>query len=58
MSLKIFDAFGLGRLANPLEAHVNYDKDDRVIALIAHGLNNLSQPKIIKDRCHWVETID
>jgi hypothetical protein len=54
----IFDAFGLGKLANPLDAHVGYDKDDRVVALVAKGIGNAHTSKVIKDRCRWVETID
>ncbi len=51
---KIYDAFGLGKLANPMDAHIGYDTDDRVIALIARGINNDK----VKDRCHWTQTID
>jgi hypothetical protein len=54
----IFDAFGLGKMANPLDAHVGYDTDDRVIALIAKGIGNGNTEKLVKDRCRWVETID
>lgn len=54
----IFDAFGLGKLANPLDAHVGYDTDDRVIALIAKGIGNNNTAKIVNDRCRWIETID
>ncbi|MEQ1529853.1 MAG: hypothetical protein ABL925_11090 [Methylococcales bacterium] len=54
----IFDAFGLGKLANPLDAHVGYDTDDRVIALIAKGIGNKNTAKLVKDRCSWVETIE
>lgn len=54
----IFDAFGLGKLANPMDAHIGYDTDDRVVALIAKGIGNTSTAKIVKDRCSWVETID
>lgn len=54
----IFDAFGLGKLANPLDAHVGYDTDDRVVALIAKGVGNKNTDKIVKERCRWVETID
>lgn len=43
--------------ANPAEAHGGYDNDDRVIAMIAHGLGGDSQAQIIKDRCTWTETI-
>lgn len=52
----IFDAFGLGKLANPLEAHVGYDTDDRVIALIAKGIGNTNTAKIVNERCRWTET--
>lgn len=54
----IFDAFGLGKLANPLDAHVGYDTDNRVIALIAKGIGNPNTAKIVNDRCRWIETID
>jgi hypothetical protein len=54
----ILDAFGLGKFANPIDAHVGYDTDDRVVALIAKGIGNKNIAKAVKDRCHWVETID
>jgi hypothetical protein len=54
----IFDAFGLGKLANPLDAHVGYDTDDRVVALIAKGIGNKNTAKIVNERCRWIETID
>lgn len=54
----IFDAFGLGKLANPIDAHVGYDTDDRVVALIAKGIGNKNTAKVVNDRCRWVETID
>jgi hypothetical protein len=54
----IFDAFGLGKLANPLDAHVGYDTDDRVVALIAKGIGNNNTAKVVNERCRWVETID
>ncbi len=54
----IFDAFGLGKLANPLDAHMGYDTDDRVVALIAKGIGNQNTAKVVTDRCQWVETID
>ena len=54
----IFDAFGLGKLANPLDAHVGYDKDERVIALIAKGLGNANTSPLVKDKCRWVEAVD
>jgi len=54
----VFDAFGLGKLANPLEAHVGYDSDDRVVALIAKGVGNNNTAQLVKQRCEWTETID
>ncbi|MCX7089588.1 MAG: hypothetical protein NTV00_16240 [Methylococcales bacterium] len=53
----IFDAFGLGKMANPLDAHIGYDTDDRVIALIAKGIGNAKTAKIVNERCQWIETI-
>jgi hypothetical protein len=55
---KIIDAFGLGKLANPLDAHIGYETDDRVVALIAQGIGNSYTPKLINERCQWTETID
>jgi len=55
---KVYDAFGLGRLANPLDAHIGYDTDDRVIALIAKGIANEKTAPIVNERCRWTETID
>lgn len=55
---KIYDAFGLGRLANPTDAHIGYDTDDRVIALIAKGVANDRTDPIVNERCRWIETIE
>lgn len=54
---RIFDAFGLGKMANPLDAHIGYDTDDRVVALIAKGIGTANTAKIVQDRCRWVESI-
>ncbi len=54
----VFDVFGLGQVANPLNAHLGYDTDDRVIALIAKGIGNQNTSALIKERCQWIETID
>lgn len=54
----IIDAFGLGKFVNPLEAHIGYDTDDRVIALIAKGIGNKNTSPLVNHRCRWVETID
>lgn len=55
---KVFDAFGLGKIANPMEAHVGYSKDDRVVALIARGIGNRNTAPIVKERCQWTEITD
>lgn len=55
---RVYDAFGLGKLANPMDAHIGYDTDDRVIALMAKGIANQHTAPIVKERCHWVETIN
>jgi hypothetical protein len=55
---KILNAFSLGNVANPLEAHIGYATDDRVVALIAKGIGNKRTPKMVNERCRWVETID
>ncbi len=54
----VIDVFGLGKMANPLEAHVGYDSDDRVIALIANGIGHENANSLVKERCRWIETID
>lgn len=54
----VFDVFGLGRMANPMDAHIGYDTDDRVVALIAKGIGNDYTADIVRTRCHWIDTID
>jgi hypothetical protein len=55
---KVIDAFGLGKIANPLEAHTGYTKDDRVVALIARGIGNGSTAPLVKEKCQWTEITD
>jgi hypothetical protein len=55
---KIINAFSFGKVANPLEAHIGYDTDDRVVALIAKGVGSNRTAKVVNERCRWVETID
>ena len=54
----VYDVFGLGKFANPMDAHIGYDTDDRVIALIAKGIGSETSADIVKERCRWIETID
>ena len=46
------DIFGFGEFANPLTAHVAYDRDDRVVNIIARGLNDSSKKN---NSCNWTE---
>jgi hypothetical protein len=55
---KIYDAFGLGKIANPMEAHIGYTKDDRVIALLADGIGHKDTAPLIKEKCEWTEITD
>jgi len=55
---EIIDVFGIGKIANPLKAHIGYDTDDRVVALIARGIGNHNTAPIIKQRCEWTELVD
>jgi hypothetical protein len=55
---KIMDAFGLADLANPMEAHVGYDQDDRVIAMIAKGIGHPGLSPVVKQRCEFTKAIE
>ena len=55
---RIINAFNFGKVANPLDAHIGYDTDERVVALIAKGIGNARTAKTVAERCTWVETID
>ncbi|WP_198243405.1 hypothetical protein [methane-oxidizing endosymbiont of Gigantopelta aegis] len=56
----IYDVFGLGSLANPAEAHIGYDSDDRVVGLIAKGISDKKDKiaKAVAERCRWIKTIE
>jgi len=45
--------FGV-ELASAGDAHRNYDNDERVIKMIAHGVNENADP-MVKERCEWLE---
>lgn len=47
---------GLGEVANPLSAHVNYDGDERVGALLAHGAGHPGVHPLVAERCTWRQT--
>ena len=54
---KIMDAFGMTDLANPLEAHIGYDTDDRVVAMIAEGIGDPGASPLIKQRCEFTKEV-
>ena len=49
---------GPSGFANPASAHGDYDQDERVIALIAHGFGQENAADIVKERCTWLETTE
>ena len=49
------DAFGID-MANPLEAHIAYETDDRVLAILTNGIGNENTSPIVKERCEIVTT--
>ncbi len=55
---KEVDLFGFGKFANPLTAHTAYDSDDRVVALIAHGIGNPETTDLVKERCKWIRFVN
>ena len=48
--------FGLSEVADPLAAHLNYDHDERVIALMVHGVGDETGSELIEERCTWTKT--
>lgn len=54
----VIDMFGMGSFANPMEAHIGYDSDDRVVALIVKGIGTKNTAEIVTERCRWTEYVD
>lgn len=54
---KIMDAFGFTDLANPMQAHIGYDSDDRVVALIAKGIGHPGADPLVKERCEFTKEV-
>lgn len=52
----VVDLFGLGTYADPSDAHREYDNDDRVVGIIAHGLKQHQMAEIVRERCDYQET--
>lgn len=50
--------FGIGEFSNPADAHNDYDNDEQVIRLIAHGIGHEETPELTMKKCSWVEIVD
>lgn len=53
---KVMTLFDTVELANPAEAHAQYNDDERVMSLIARGVGTRGALPLVKDRCEWLET--
>jgi hypothetical protein len=53
----VIDAFGM-TAARPGPAHIGYDKDDRVVALIARGIGTANASPLVMERCEYTPTIE
>jgi hypothetical protein len=51
---EVKNLFGI-ELASAGDAHRNYDDDERVIKIIAHGISEDNSDPMIKERCEWLE---
>ncbi|MBS3952357.1 MAG: hypothetical protein KGZ88_05355 [Methylomicrobium sp.] len=51
----VLDVFGMSNFANPVEAHVAYDQDDRVIALIARGIGTKGSAPLVQQKCEFIK---
>jgi len=54
----VIDLFGLGTVASPIGAHISYDSDDRVVALIANGVGNSNTTSLVKEKCKWIRLVN
>lgn len=52
----IADIF-VGKFANPLAAHTEYDNDPRVIGLIARGIGHDGVDPEVAKQCTWLESV-
>lgn len=46
------DVLGTGRLANPVASHTSYNLDERVLEMVAYGLNKKNPPP---KGCRWIQ---
>ncbi len=47
---------GLSEVADPIAAHLDYDNDERIIAMITDGLKQNQQPVRVKEDCRFMRT--
>ena len=52
----VFNLLDIGEVAHPLNAHLLYDNDERVIGIIAGGIGNKWTRPIVKSKCKWLRT--
>jgi hypothetical protein len=52
------DLFGISEVANPAAAHGDYDHDQRVIEIIAHGIGQERVSPLVDESCSWIETVE
>lgn len=55
---KVIEVFDIKGLASPLTAHIGYDTDDRVVAMIANGIGGPNTSAVTTERCKWTKVID
>jgi hypothetical protein len=53
----VIQVFGMSGV-RPGPAHMGYDQDDRVIALITHGIGTPNASPLVKERCEYTPTIE
>ncbi|MEE9190665.1 MAG: hypothetical protein V3U16_07835, partial [Candidatus Neomarinimicrobiota bacterium] len=60
ININVADVTGIFGIdyANPLEAHVAYETDERVIALIANGIGNKDTSPIVNENCRISITVN
>lgn len=52
---EVMTLFDTVELANPAEAHAQYNDDERVMSLIARGVGTGGTLPLVKERCEWLE---
>jgi hypothetical protein len=52
------DFFGISQVANPTAAHRDYDQDERVIEIIAHGVGQAGVSPLLEESCSWIKTVE